>query len=89
MLRRGGDAAVDVAAADDDRELEPLGLDLADLARDRLDRLRVGAVLVPAHQRLAGELQEDAAEGGSGAGERPLQLLLRRGHAPILRQRSA
>ena len=85
----GGDAAVDVAAADDDRELQPLRLDGHDLTGDRVDRLRVGAVLVVAHQRLARELQEDAAESGSGARRRPLRQFLVCGHAPILRQRSA
>ena len=67
-----------------------LRLDADDLARDRVDRLRVDAVLAVAHQRLARELQQDAAEGGSGARRRPLrQLLVVRRHAPILRRRSA
>ena len=88
-LRGGGDAAVDVAAADDDRELQPLRLDVDDLTGDLVDRLRVGAVLVIPHQRLARELQEDAAESGSGARRRPLRQFLVCCHATILRQRSA
>ena len=88
-LGRGGDAAVDVAAADDDRELQPLRLDVDDLTGDLVDRLRVGAVLVIPHQRLARELQEDAAESGSGARRRPLRQFLVCCHATILRQRSA
>ena len=88
-LGRGRDAAVDVAAADDDRELEPFPLDADDFTRDRIDRLRVGAVVVAPHQRLAGELEENAVEGGSGARGRSLRQLFVCGHAPILRQRSA
>jgi hypothetical protein len=88
-LRRRRDAAVDVAAADDDRKLQPFRLDVDDLARDPVDRARVGAEVVAAHQRLAGELEEDAPEGGSGACRRLLLSFLMNGHAPILKQRGA
>ena len=59
----GGHPAVDVAAADHDRDLEPAGADIDELPRDLVDRRRVQAVLLRAHQGLAGELQQDALEG--------------------------
>ena len=40
-----GHAAVDVAAADHERELEPVRPDVDELLRERVDRLRVEAVL--------------------------------------------
>src|SRR5207302_3701197 len=56
-------AAVDVAGADHDRNLDPLVVHRGDLSRDGADALRVGAVVERAHQRLARELQQDAFEG--------------------------
>ena len=64
-LGRGGHAAVDVPAADDDRELRPALVDRDDLLRDGDDRLRVDPVLAPAEERLARQLQE--TRGGTGA----------------------
>ena len=61
-LRRRRHAAVDVPAADDERHLDAGGVDLGELRRDRLDALQVDAVGLVAHQRLARELQQDAAE---------------------------
>ena len=63
--RRGaGEAAEDVAGADDDRDLDAAIVDLADLARDRLHALEVGAVGEVAHQRLPRQLEQDPLEGG-------------------------
>ena len=63
--RRGAlQAAVDVARADHDRDLDAAIVDLADLARDRLHALRVGAVGEVAHERLPRQLEQDSLEGG-------------------------
>ena len=59
-----GQAAVDVAGADHDRDLDAAVVDLADLARDRRDALEVGAVGEVAHERLPRQLQQDSPEGG-------------------------
>jgi hypothetical protein len=61
-LGRTLEAAVDVPGADHDRHLDLAVADLADLVRDPLDLVRVGAVVEVAHQRLPGELQQDPAE---------------------------
>ena len=53
-------SAVDVAAADDDRDLDAAPVDGGDLAGDRLHARGIGAVLELAHQRLARELQQHA-----------------------------
>src|SRR5207237_1159815 len=53
----------DVPGADHDRELEPALPDIDDLVGDRVQPLRVEAVLSRSHQRLAGELEQGAAEG--------------------------
>ncbi len=58
------EAAVDVAGADDDRHLDPAGADRRDLLGDPLHLVGVGAVGEIAHQRLAGELEQDAFELG-------------------------
>ena len=63
-LGRGGEAAVDVAGADDDRDLDPAGTDRRDLLGDALHLSRIGAVAKVAHQRLARELEQDAFELG-------------------------
>ena len=64
-------AAVDVAGADDDRDLDALVAHGADLPRDAGDALGVGAVVELPHQRLAGELQQDAFEDGRHLGREP------------------
>ena len=65
-LRGALEAAVDVAGADDDRDLDAPVADLAHLARDPLDLGGIGAVFEVAHQRLARELQQDPLEAGLG-----------------------
>ena len=60
------DAAVDVAGADDHRDLDAAIADRRDLLGDALDLGAVGAVIEAPHQRLAGELQQDPPEAGSG-----------------------
>jgi hypothetical protein len=72
--RRARQAAVDVAAADDHRDLHAALLHAPHLLGDRGDALAVGAVLERAHQGLAGQLQEDAVEGGRGSVPRPYLL---------------
>ena len=74
-LGRGGDAAVDVAAADHERDLEAGRADVDELPRERVDGARVEPELPGAHQRLAGELEHDAGERRSGG-----RRLRRRGH---------
>ena len=59
--RRGGQAAEDVAAADDDADLDAQGVDLGDLARDERAERRVHAVLAIAEEGLAGQLEQDPA----------------------------
>src|SRR5581483_10885925 len=55
-------AADDVAAADDQRELEAGPVRLRDLVRERLDARLVDAELLLAGHRLAGDLEQDARE---------------------------
>ena len=55
----GGQAAEDVAAADDDPDLDAEAVDLGDLARDERAERRVDAVRAIAEQRLAGQLEQD------------------------------
>ena len=61
--RRAGHAAVDVAGADDDRDLDAAVVDLLDLLGDGGHALGIGPVLQRAHQGLAGELEQDPLEG--------------------------
>ena len=61
-LGRGGDAPEDVAAADDDRDLDAALADDLDLLGERVEDVRVDAVADVAHERFAGELQQHAAE---------------------------
>src|SRR5690606_10283514 len=56
-------AAEDVAAADHHADLGPGLLGLDDLAGQAVDDLGVDAVVLVAHQRLAGQLEQDAAVG--------------------------
>jgi hypothetical protein len=59
-----GDAAEDVAAADDDRDLDAhLVVHGLDLLGDGARHVHVNAVVLRAHQGLAGNFQQDAAEG--------------------------
>ena len=55
-----GDAAEDVAAADHDADLHAHADHVADVGGDGADGVVVEAVLAPAHQGLAGKLQQDA-----------------------------
>src|SRR6185295_20397083 len=70
----GGDAAEDVAAADDDRGLDPHALDLGDVERNLRRHGRVDAVGLFAHQGFAGELEEDALIGGATVGSHEWRL---------------
>ncbi len=63
-LGRRGHAAVDVPRADDDPDLDAGLLAVDDLLGDRLDARELEAELLVAHQRLAGELEQDAVERG-------------------------
>ena len=54
----------DVAAADDDGDLDAELLDLADLAGDLRGDRRVDPEGLVAHQGFAGEFEEDAGVGG-------------------------
>ena len=73
----GRQAAEDVAAADDDGRLDAEALDLADVAGDAGGDGRIDPELLVAHQRFAGELQEDALiERGCGSGIRTFETEL-------------
>ena len=65
-LGRGGHAAEDVAAADDEAQLMALRLRRCDLAGEAGDRFGIDAELALAHQRLARQLQQDAVEARAG-----------------------
>ena len=89
-LGRGGHAAVDVAAADDDRELEPLATGRR-RSRARSRRPSFGSMPyswspISASPESFRRTRRNA--GAVPAGARSASLLVR-GHAPILRQRSA
>ena len=58
--RTGRHAAKDVAAADDDRDLHAKAHHFGDLGDNAIDRLALDAVAVAAHQRLAGQLEQDS-----------------------------
>src|SRR5581483_9744169 len=62
-LRGRLEAAVEVAAADHERDLEPERMDVDELARERVHRRRVEPELARPHQRLSGKLEQDAREG--------------------------
>ena len=64
----GGDAAEDVAAADDDGGLDAQALDFGDIVGDLRRHGRIDAEVLLAHQGFAGQLQKDAFVGGSGRG---------------------
>src|SRR3954466_1050658 len=63
-LGRARDAAVDVARAEHDRDLDAAVVDALDLLGDLAQALEVGAVLEVAHERLARQLEQDAPEYG-------------------------
>ena len=56
----GRQAAEDVAAADDDADLDAELVDRGDLARDERAESRIHAILAVAEEGLAGQLQQDA-----------------------------
>ena len=60
-LGRHGDAAEDVAAADDDGDLDAQRARLGDVGGDAVDDRDVDAEMLLAHQRLAGRFQQDSA----------------------------
>src|SRR4051812_462455 len=66
-LRRARDAAVDVAGPEHDRDLDAAIVHPLDLLCDLAQALEVGAVLEVAHERLAGQLEQDPPEYGGGA----------------------
>src|SRR5687767_729222 len=72
---RQAGAAEDVAAADDDRDLDVAGHDFPDLPRDALQDGRIDAVVRGAEQRFAADLEQNPLERLTG---------LRIGHAPTL-----
>ena len=57
----GGEAAIDVAAADHEAKLDAEAGGLAHVAGDAVQHVHVDAVAVLAHQGLAGQLDEDPA----------------------------
>src|SRR5690606_8186926 len=63
-------AAEDVAAADHQRDFGSGLLGLDDLARQPPQHFRVDAVVLVPHQRFAGQLEQDAAEGEGHGGLR-------------------
>ena len=89
-LGRGGHAAVEVPAADDDRDLGARLLDRRCTSRAiALDRPRVDAVLAVAHQALARELEQRAVEAGAASLVGPLRELLGPGaHEPATETRA-
>ncbi len=62
-----GQAAEDVAAADDHADLDAEGHDRAELADDARNRLPVDAIGIIAHQGLARQFDEDALVGSGHA----------------------
>src|SRR3954466_6478582 len=91
-LGRARDAAVDVPRAEDNRDLDPAVVDALDLLGDLAQALEVGAVLEVAHERLAGQLEQDAPEdGGRPVGHSPTANRVKRRmttFSPVLAERS-
>ena len=73
--------AEDVPRAHDYRDLDAGLLALDDLLGDRLDARELEAELLVAHQRLAGELEQDAVERGLALDRSDGALLLADGHS--------
>ena len=67
--RAGRDAAEDVAAPDDHRELHPQPRHLGELLGDAADDVGIDAVPLTTRQRLARDLEQDAPVRGSRAGD--------------------
>ena len=63
-LGRGREAPEDVAAADDDGDLDAVGPDLADLVCDEGADRGVDAVRAAAEQRLTRDLEQDPRDSG-------------------------
>src|SRR5919107_1561820 len=86
------DAAVDVAGPEHDRDLDAAIVHPLDLPRDRLQARRVGPVVQLAHQRLAGQLEQDAPEyGGRRVAHSPTAKRVNRRittFSPVLADRS-
>jgi len=57
-----GDAAKDVAAADDDGDLSSEGVKIGDFSGDVVEDVGLDAELLPAEQGFAAELEQDTAE---------------------------
>src|SRR3954447_10582205 len=92
-LGRARDAAVDVARPQHDRDLDAAIVHALDLLGDLAQALEVGAVLEVAHERLAGQLEQDAPEyGGRAVGHSPTANRVKRRittFSPVLADRSA
>ena len=73
--RARGDAAEDVAAADDDGRLNAHLLDLTDLAGDLRGNGRIDAIALLAHQGFAREFEEDALVSWSGGEGHRTQII--------------
>src|SRR5205823_9572451 len=80
-FRRGRHAAVEVAAAHNDRDADAAGVYRGDLCGERADDWDVDAVLAGAHQRLSRELQHHPAEAGAGVRRSNDRLFGPNGHA--------
>ena len=61
---RSLDASEDVAAADDDADLDLHVVYVADFLGDPIDRRLIEAIALIAHQRLTGQFQKDTAKHG-------------------------
>src|SRR4051812_25942976 len=86
------DAAVDVPCPQHDRDLDAAVVDALDLLGDLAQALQVGAVLEVAHERLAGQLEQDAPEyGGRPVAHSPTAKRVKRRittFSPVLADRS-
>ncbi len=79
--RAGGQAAEDVAAADDDRRLDAEALNFGDVFGDAVGDRGVDPVVLLAHEGFAGQFQEDARVGGNGRVARGhVRLMIIQGH---------
>src|SRR5262249_4905628 len=65
----GGQAAEDVSSADHERDLDTHLVDAFDLRRDRLDDLKVDAVVPAAAKRLAAQLEQNPVVLGRTVGQ--------------------
>src|SRR4051794_25149713 len=92
-LGRARDPAVDVPGPEHDRDLDAAIVDDLDLAGDLGQPDRIGAVVQRAHQRLAGQLEQNAPEyGGRRVAHSPTANRVNRRmttFSPVLAERSA